>query len=65
MPAKRQDLAASSPTPRAVAVSKERRALIEAQVAQLSTTARKVAAELPLTADVSDFVRALDEAGSA
>ena len=68
MPPRPTDSPAPSRAPRSVAVKPvaipaDRRALIEAQVAQLSATARKVAAELPLSADASDFVRILDEAG--
>lgn len=67
MPVKR--LESSAPAlprlPRPVAVSKERRALIETQVGQLSATARRIAIELPFSADVSDYVRILEEAGSA
>ncbi len=67
MPVKRSESFALSPTrsPKPIAVSKERRALIDNQVAQLSATARKVAAELPFAADVGDYVRVLEEAGSA
>lgn len=54
-----------SRTPRPIAVSKERRSLIETQIEQLAATARKVASELPFSADVSDYVRVLEEAGSA
>ena len=47
-----------------VPISLERRALIEAEVAQLSAVARKVAATLPLSAEASDYVRILDAAGA-
>ena len=63
MPAKTRAGPHVTRTPRAVAVSKERRALIETHVGQLAQTARRVAAELPFSADVSDYVRVLEEAG--
>jgi hypothetical protein len=65
MPIKRSESSVLSPprSPKPIAVSKERRALIDNQVSQLSATARKVAAELPFAADVSDYLRVLDEAG--
>ena len=47
-----------------VPISLERRALIEAEVEQLSAVARKVAVGLPLAADVGVFVRILEEAGA-
>ena len=50
---------------KAVAIPADRRVLIEAQVATLSATARRIAADLPLSADVSDFIRILDESGAA
>ena len=78
MPVKRRDSslparaargsAIGSETPASIApvpISPERRALIEAEVEQLSATARKVAVGLPLSADVSDFMRILEEAGTA
>ena len=63
MTIKRADSSPPVRPPRPIAVSKERRALIEAQVHQLSAVARKIAVELPLSADVSDYVRTLEEAG--
>lgn len=48
---------------KAVVIPADRRALIEAQVTILAATARKVAVTLPLSADASDFVRVLEEAG--
>ena len=65
MPKKPAEIAPRARSPRPVTVSKERRALIEKQVEQLSGTARKVAAELPFAADISDYVRILEEAGNA
>lgn len=65
MSAKRRAEPQATKVPRAVAVSKERRGLIELQVDQLSQTARRIAADLPLSADVSDYVRELEEAGRA
>jgi hypothetical protein len=59
----------SQPTPsralKPIAVSKERRTLIDTQVGQLSAAARRIAVELPFSADVSDYVRVLEEAGNA
>ena len=67
MPVKRLESSAPSPArlPKPIAVPKERRALIETQVGQLSATARRIAIELPFSADVSDYLRILEEAGSA
>ena len=67
MPVKRSESTLASPTRalKPIVVSKERRALIGSQVSQLSATARKIAAELPFSADVSDYVRVLEEAGNA
>ena len=48
--------------PPPVALSDERRTLIESQIQPLSATARRIAGELPLSADVGDFLVALDEA---
>jgi hypothetical protein len=64
MPVKRSDDGPTLRPLKPVAVSKERRALIDTQVAQLSSTARRVAAELPFSADAGDYVRVLEEAGN-
>ena len=68
MQARRTDATAPPRAPksaaiRPVAIPADRRLLIDAQVAQLSATARRIAAELRFSADASDFVRVLDEAG--
>jgi hypothetical protein len=68
MPAKRPPPRPAAKTeavrvPKALAISADRRALIEAQVNVLSASARKVAIALPLAAEDSDFLRILDEAG--
>ena len=62
MAAKRTAPRPPARTPRPVVLSSERRALIEVEIAVLSATARRIAVELPLTADVGDFVVALEEA---
>jgi hypothetical protein len=53
--------AASLPKP--VKIAPERRELIEAHIAGLARNVHAIAAELPLQADTSDFLRVLDEAG--
>ena len=62
MAANRPEPRAAVRTPRPIALSSERRALIEAEIAVLSATARRIAVELPLTADAGDFIVALEEA---
>ena len=56
--------AAPARAPRPIALSAERRQAIESQIAPLSSTARRIAAELPFAADVSDYVRGLEQAGN-
>ena len=55
--------AAPARAPRSIALSAERRQAIESQIAPLSGTARKIAAELPFAADVGDYARVLEQAG--